>query len=469
MTPDMRGAEPRDASVAPTAALAGFAAAIEHRRLPAETAETAKRLLLDGIGCLLNGTQGDPGRIAWQVIRRFGYGAGPSTAIISGEKISPRDAAFVNGITLYSVGVNDIHKGSLSHPGGCIVPTLLAVGEWQNSPGADIIAAMAAGYDIMGRLGRATIPGHWDRGFHPTGTFGPFGATAAAGRLLGLDQNQMTNALGIAGSQSSGLKAFQSDGSLTMVFHAGRSAQNGVEAAVLAQEGFTGPGAVFEDRQGFILTTGGGNIASLTEGLGDTYEIDATTFRPYYGCTLTITASGAAAEIMKRRAGRSAADVSGIMVRCHPQVIEDVGNADPRTLLGARLSIQFNIALVLHHGDVVIGDIGERELWDPEIRRLLPLVEFQSDPSVENWGCYLDVRFKDGSREQAAMINPKGDPENPMTWDDTVKKFLGMVAPLDRPQQAMEVAEIVRHLEHHRGAALVAAIAAAAASARLLN
>jgi 2-methylcitrate dehydratase PrpD len=466
---DVPGAEPRDASLAPTAAFAGFAAGIDHQQLPTETAETAKRLLLDGIGCLLNGTQGNPGRIAWRTIERFGYSDGPSTAIISGEKISPRDAAFVNGITLYSVGVNDIHKESYSHPGGCIVPTLLSVGEWQNSPGPEIIAAMAAGYEVMGRLGRATIPGHWDRGFHPTGTFGPFGATAAAGRLLGLDAGQMTNALGIAGSQSSGLKAFQSDGSLTMVFHAGRSAQNGVEAAVLAQEGFTGPRAVFEDRQGFILTTGGGTIASLTEGLGESFEIDATTFRPYYGCTLTITASGAAAEIMKRRPGRTAADVSEITVRCHPQVIEDVGNADPRTLLAARLSIQFNIALVLHRGDVVIGDIGERELLDPAIRRLLPLVKFQADSSVENWGCYLDVGFKDGSHEEASMLNPKGDPKNPMTWDDTIKKFLGMVSPLDRPTQAMKVVEIVRHLERYRGTALVAAIAEAAVTPRVLN
>jgi 2-methylcitrate dehydratase PrpD len=274
----------------PTPALAAFVAAIQHRHIPAQTSETAKRLLLDGIGCLLVGALGDPGRIAWRAISRLESGHGPSTAIISGRKISPRDAAFVNGITLYSVGVNDIHKPSYSHPGGCIVPVLLAAGEWKDSPGADILAAMVAGYEIMGRLGRATIPGHWDRGFHPTGTFGPFGAAAAAGRLLELNADQMANALGISGSQSSGLKAFQSDGSLTMVFHAGRSAQNGIEAAVLAQEGFTGPKAVFEDRQGFVATTGGGCLEALTDGLGSRYEIDATTFRPYYGCTLTITA-----------------------------------------------------------------------------------------------------------------------------------------------------------------------------------
>src|SRR5882724_10080555 len=101
VTLDTLAGERLGASVAPTAALASFAAGIAYRQLPAETAETAKRLLLDGTGCLLNGTQGDPGRIAWRTIERYGYGIGPSTAIISGEKISPRDAAFVNGITLY--------------------------------------------------------------------------------------------------------------------------------------------------------------------------------------------------------------------------------------------------------------------------------------------------------------------------------------------------------------------------------
>lgn len=453
----------------PSAALAAFASQIKAGDMAMETRETAKRLLLDGIGCLLVGTSGDPGRIAWRTVSRFGSGDGPSTAIISGRKISVRDAAFVNGISLYSVGVNDIHKESMSHPGGCIVSALLAVGEWKDAAGADIVAAMAAGYEIMGRLGHATVPGLWDRGFHPTGMFGPFGAAAAAGRLLGLSVDQMANALGIAGSQASGLKAFQTDGSLTMVFHAGRSAQNGVEAAVLAQEGFTGPKAVFEDRQGFVATTGGGNLAALTNGLKSTYEIDQTTLRPYYGCTLTIAASGTSAEIMLRRPERRAADVTSIRVRCHPKVIEDVGNENPETMLAARLSIQFNIALVLQRGNVVVGDISEADLWEPQIRRLLPLCTFEPDSSVENWGCHLTVGFADGSHESATMIYPKGDPENPMTWEDTEMKFLGMVASLGRNEQAARVADIVRHLEQHRGAALVAAIADVVPPGQRLN
>ncbi len=183
------------------------------------------------------------------------------------------------------------------------------------------------------------------------------------------------------------------------------------------------------------------------------------TFRPYYGCTLTIAASGTGAEIMKRHPGRRAADVTSIRVRCHHKVIEDVGNENPTTMLAARLSIQFNIALVLQRGDVVVGDIGESDLWEPEIRRLLPLCTFVPDDSVENWGCHLTVGFADGTEESASMTHPKGDPENPMTWDDTEKKFLGMVAPLGRPEQAARVADIVRRLEEYRGKALVAAIA----------
>ena len=234
-----------------TERLAAFTSSTAFATLPSATVDYTKKLLLDGIGCLLAGTRGGPGRTAARALARSrSADAGQATVIIDGSRASARDAAFVNGITLYSVGVNDIHRGSTSHPGGCIVPVVLSVGEWLRSPGADLAAAMVMGYEIMGRLGAAMIPGHWDRGFHPTGTFGAFGATAAASRLLHLTPQQTTWALGIAGSQAAGNKAFQTDGSLTMVFHAGRSAENGVEAAILAQEGFTGPRTVFEDRNG---------------------------------------------------------------------------------------------------------------------------------------------------------------------------------------------------------------------------
>ncbi len=322
-----------------TSRIADHIAGLQWQALPAGTKETTKRLLLDGIGCLLAGTRGIPGEIAARATGFLVGGAGHATILYNGARASARDAAFVNGITLYSVGVNDIHKGSGAHPGGCVIPAVLAVGEWLDVPGPDMFAGMVAGYDVMGRLGRAMIPSHRERGFHPTGTFGAFGATAAVARMMGLSRAPTCDALGIAGSQAAGLKGFQTDGSLTMIFHAGRSAQNGVEAALLAREGFSGPHSVFEDEQGFVRAASDVyRMEELGADLGSRFDVDETSFRPYYGCTLTITSSGASAAVMKARPGRRAEDVVSITVRCSRAAEEEVGNPDPRTLLSAEMS-----------------------------------------------------------------------------------------------------------------------------------
>src|SRR5690606_28784965 len=248
-----------------TERIAAHIAGQRYAAIPDASKETTKRLLLDGIGCLLAGIRGGPGKIAAEAVKSMQGNGGPSTIVISGERGTARDAAFINGMTLYSVGVNDIHKPSGSHPGGCIIPAMLAMAEWRRSRGTEMLASRVVAYDVMGRLGRATIPSHRERGFHPTGTFGAFGATAAAARIMELDARETAQALGIAGSQAAGLKAFQTDGSFTMIFHAARAAQNGVEAALLARAGLTGPRTVFEDKQGFVAAT------------SDTYHLPAIT------------------------------------------------------------------------------------------------------------------------------------------------------------------------------------------------
>ena len=169
-----------------TRRLAEFAANIRFEDLPAATAGTAKRQFLDGLGCLIAGTASGPGNCAADMVR--GLGGNPQATIFAdGTRSSVCHAAFVNGITLYSVGLNDYLEGAGAHPGASVIPTLLAVGEWRRSSGRDLLAAMAAGYDVIDRIGRAIMPIHRERGFHPTGTCGTFGAAAAAGRLLGMN------------------------------------------------------------------------------------------------------------------------------------------------------------------------------------------------------------------------------------------------------------------------------------------
>jgi 2-methylcitrate dehydratase PrpD len=285
------------------------------------------------------------------------------------------------------------------------------------------------------------------------------------GRLLKLDAATQASAFGVAGSQSAGLVCFQTDGALTMVFHAGRSAQNGVEACLLAREGLNGPARVFEDPHGGFLqaTCDSPRVEEMTRGLGQFFEVQDTTFRPFYGCTYTIAASSATAQILQRRP-RQAEEVEHVTVRCHPVVEEEVDDGDPRTLLAARISMQFNVALVLARGDVWVGDVHEQDLWDPRVRRLFPSIRFEVDDAMSPWASAVTVRFKDGATETAEVLEPKGDPANPMTWDDTVQKFHRLVESAGGAQHLDAIVAAVRDLETTDGRALMNAVHAAAST-----
>lgn len=440
---------------------AELACNLDAAALPAATLDYARRLLLDGIGCLLAGALGQPAAMAAAALRRMGApSTGASTDFVRGVAAAPRDAAFVNGVALYSVGVNDIHRPAIVHPGGAIIPVLLAVGEERRSTGSELLAAMVLGYEMSARLGMATHPSHWDRGFHPTGTFNTFGAALAAGRLTGLNRAQLVCALGIAGSQAAGLQAFHTDGTLTMVFHAGRAAQNGIEAAALAAEGYSGPATVFEDPRGFLRAfSDEPRVERMTEGLGRQWELDATSFRPFYGCTLTIAASSAVEQILANPMRPS--DVEEVVVRVHPDAPKVIDNVDPRTLLAARLSMQFNVALVLRRGSVLVGDAADVDLQDPVIRKLLPRIKVVADTSQSLWGSHVFVHLRDGTERECQMDLPKGDPAYPMTWEDTESKFRQVTAQACTAQGADRIIEAVRSLDAMTADSLVGLIAAA--------
>jgi 2-methylcitrate dehydratase PrpD len=437
-----------------TRILAEFAVSLRYSNLPPSTVAMAKRLLLDGLACLLVGTKGGPGRSATATVKRLG-GEPQATAFVGGFKTSVRDAAFANGVTLYSVGLNDIHKPSTSHPGGCVIPVLLAVGEWQNVDGEDLIAAMVAGYEVNARVGRTVAPSHRQRGFHPTGTCGAFGATAAAGRLMGVDAGQLASAFGITGSQAAGLYEFHKDGALTMIFHAGRAAQNGVEAILLVQDGLSGPATILEGEEGFCRATSDGfEEAQLTRDLGSPYLIEETSFRPYYGCSSTIAASGATAQILAQ-GGVGGADLEEIEVRCHPVVAKDNFEPNPTTLLGARLSMHYNIALVLDRGDVVTADLEEADLWSAAIREKMTKVRITADPAMPRFGATVIATGAAGERAEVANPTPRGDASNPLTWEDVTEKFLRMTAPIVGKEKAERIINLVDGLERHKALDLV--------------
>lgn len=434
-----------------TRKLAAFVAGLKFDGLPRATIDMSKRLLLDGVGCMLAGVHGQAARNVAAMIRCLG-GERQATILPGNTQGSVRDAAFVNGISLYSVGLNDVHSPSGAHPGACVIPAVLAVSEWTHAPGKDLLAAMVAGYEVNGRVGRAIIPTHRERGFHPTGTCGTFGATAAASRLLGFDADKTASALGIAGSQAAGLYECHHDGTSTMIFHAGRAAQNGVEAALLVRWGMTGPATVLEGSKGFFRATSDRyDVEAAMSDLGRRYELDETSFRPYFGCSSTISASGATANLM-RRANVDAGHIERILVRCHPIVARDNADADPRTLLAARLSLPFNVALVLTYGDVLAADLEARELENPGIRALLPKIRLVSDEGMPRRGVHMAFQFTDGRRETETIEVPRGSAKNPLTWDDIVAKFKPLVSGTIGQSDQLAVIEAVANIEYMNGA-----------------
>lgn len=421
--------------------------------------QKAKCLLLDGIGCMLAGVAAGPGKSAAEFVRQLESTSDQATVYAGKTRGTVRDAAFVNAMTLYSIGLNDIHKPSVSHPGACIIPVVLAIGEWRNVAGSELIAALAAGYEVMGRVGRSVTPTHRERGFHPTGTYGTFGAAAAAARLFGFGAEDTANTLGIAGSQAAGLFEFHRDGALTMIFHAARAAQNGVEAAMLSSTGLTGPATVLEGSRGFCRATSNAfDETKLTSELGQHYEVDATSFRPYYGCSSTIPGSGAIAQIVRTLGGCSPEDVENVLVRCNPVVEKDNAEGNPTTLLAARLSMPFNLALVLARGDVHTGDVTERDLHDPRIRNNLGRVRLQADAAMPRFGSSVTLTLRDGRRGEAMVLEPLGDPGRPLQWDDVVEKFSRLTRSVIRPASVAAIAELVHRIERADGRALAKAL-----------
>lgn len=450
------------AARAVTRELAALASRITFDELPATTLDMARRLLLDGIGCLLVGGRGETGRNATAMVRRLG-GLPQATLMTDLKPASVRDAAFVNGICLYSVGLNDVHKPAGSHPGGCIIPVLLAVGEWQRTPGALLLAAMAGGYEVAGRIGRAIYPSHRERGFHPTGTCGTFGAAAAAGRLLGLDAAQMASAFGIAGSQAAGLYECHHDGTSTMIFHAGRASQNGVEAALLTQAGFTGPATVLEGSKGFFQATANHCDADAAMAdFGRRYEIESTSFRPYFGCNSTLAASGATAALLNAK-GVAPAQVDRVTVHCHRVVAQDNADGNPQTMLAARLSLPFNVALVLVHGDVLAGDLEEHSLHDARIRGLLPKIRVVVDAQMPRYGSRVQLHLAGGGTVEETIAEPRGSDVHPLSWNDVVEKYYRLVRPLGNVEAQRKVVAAVEHLQSGDVPALMAALRAAQA------
>jgi len=327
-----------------TRRLAESAAAFTYDALPDEVRALARQCVLDYYGVALAGADDPLARILLDELIEAG-GAAQAAVIASAARLPVLSAALVNGAIGHALDYDDVNLAMPGHPSVAILPALLALAEERHSPGREIIAAFVAGYETACRVGSAMKPGHYNLGFHATGTVGAFGAAAACARLLGLDGATTAQALGIAGTQAAGLKS--QFGTMCKPFHAGKAAQSGLLAARLAARGFSSRPDLLECEQGFALTHGPDfhPEKALAEPLGG-FHIRTNLFKYHAACYLThgpIESARAARE----RHGVSPEAIQRINLKLDRSCDRVCNIPSPTDGLEAKFSLRQTVAMAL--------------------------------------------------------------------------------------------------------------------------
>ena len=358
-----------------TVRLAEYAAGLHYEDLPPEVVQRAKDCITDTVAVIVQGSALPWSRIVVRYAQRTGAGGQSRILGAGGPSVQAPAAALANGALAHAFESDNLSRpGAGVHPGATLLPPALAVAHEHGSSGRDLITAIVAGFEVMYRIGHATKHSNERRGFHAPGTTGPFGAAVASGRLLHLDTEAMTNALGIAGSLACGLMEFARSGTGAMVkrLHLGRAAESGVLAANLAADGFTGPRSVLEGEAGFLkVFCTEWDIADLTRGLGSEFATLRLCLKRF---PVHMTAQTAVQAILELQAehGFDGAQVDRVTVAGNERMATVNNIPDPTDIMMAQYSIPFCVALALFRDPRDPASFDESALTDAGYPRHVP-------------------------------------------------------------------------------------------------
>lgn len=414
----------------PTRELAQFSARLTYDDIPAAAVERIKLCMLDTFACGLFGSSLSWSGIVADFARDLG---GDREATVWGRnfKVSVSNAALANGTAVHSFEMDDLHKTSIVHPGSVVLTPAMAMAEHIGGcDGKTFLAALVAGYEVAIRVGMSVGTSHLRKGFHPTGTNGTFGAAAAAGKLLKLNDEKMTHALGIAGTQAAGLMAAQYS-AMVKRMHAGRAAQSGVYGALLAQRGLTGITNILEaDYGGYCKVMADESAMDLlTRGLGESFETASVGFKPYAAGGSTHTGHEAVKTIMQEN--QLTADmIDNIKIRATTATYHHTSwEYQPEGVTAAQMNMQYVVAVTAQEGLIFIDQFTEEKIRDPKIIAFSRKVEVVADPELDKLGpeyrhaIIAEVETTDGNVFSRRVDTAKGSNKNPMTADEVVEKF----------------------------------------------
>jgi 2-methylcitrate dehydratase PrpD len=452
----MSGAAARPAAVE----LATWGAGLTVEDIPAAVVARAKLHLLDALGTGLVARARDELPGVRTTARELG-GPAEATVIGGGKRLGAGPAALANGALIHALDFDDTHEVTLVHSSAVVAPSALAVGEANDAGGADLLAAAIAGYEISARVGLAAPGRLHARGFHPTSVCGVFAAAAVAAKLRGLGPDGIANALGIAGSQASGLMEYLADGSQTKPLHAGWAAFSGIVAAALAANGGSGPASVLEGRFGLLAShVGEFDPEALTAELGSRWETTRIAIKPYPVCHAAHTALDAVAELAPDP--DSVESITALVAGevAVGLVLEPAAaKVRPRTSYDAQFSLPYCIGALLTRGELGLDAFTAEAIADRSALALGAKVTYEVVPFEGGNDLSGGVRVRAaGEEREATVLRPRGGPAAPLTPAEVEAKFRANAVPALGEDGAGRVIEIVGDLERRRVADLAAAL-----------
>ena len=434
--------------------MAAFAVDLKYEDLPRDVVETTKRFLFDSLGCAFGGYRVEDARIALSVLKELG--GNPEARIIgSGEQTSAVQASLANSLMIRAMDYNDIYwKQDPSHPSD-LIPAVLAAAEKYDKSGRDVILGIVLAYEFEMRLCEFAIPGIRERKWHHA-TLTQFASPIAAGKMMDLTVEQMTNAIGISGSHNFTPGAVTA-GKLTMMKNTvdPLAVQSGVFAAELARKGYQGPEAIFEGKEGFVDTFGGEfDLDVLTKGLGESFRILQCSMKAFPTEALTHSPITAALDLVHEQKIHPE-EVKRVVVHTIERakdILADPSKYKPTTKETADHSLPYVIAAAIVDGKVTPEQFEPEKLKDPKIWDLLPKIEVIADAELEAVfpelkASVVEIETTDGRKLSRRVDYPKGDYRSPMSREELEVKFTSLANPIFSEHKQRTIADAIWHLE----------------------
>lgn len=433
--------------------LAKFASELKYDDLPADVVARAKALVLDQVGIMMACATLPWSKVIYDYVRDWGDCKPEATVAHYGYKTKVENAVFANSSFGHGFEIDDHYLPGESHPGCIVVPSALAIGERERVSGKDLIVAVVAGYEVMGRINRAITPSCSNRGFHAhTSVSGPFGAAAAAGNILGFDPELMVNALSIAGSHASGTKEYDQNGGSIKRMHAGMAAHGGMRSALIAKQGITGPPTILEGKHGFCHAFADQyKLNEITDGLGRDFKVVmGQGFKFYCSCGAMHSGLDGLRILMARHDDIKADNVSEITMGTNSNSRYHV-DAKVTDITSAQFSAPFGLAMTLITGTNGFKDYTEENLRNPRILGLAQKISLYVDDEMEREafkrGSRITVKLKSGRTYEQKVEYCKGLAENPLTREEFDGKFRGLASVVADRDTTEEILKTVYALD----------------------